>query len=142
MHRAAVVLPQPEARQVRQSGVRDDGCAALEDSGDAVRRGEDRRIGRVLVQQDRVELIAGRYPAQPAADAAQLGAARGRGEQRRLDAQPGPVQQGDLGEVVPVVVAVTEVAAERDPHARVPRDSHGLTQPRPHRAGPVRPGSG
>ena len=54
------------ARQIRQPGVRDDGHAALEYSGDTTRPGEDRRIGRVLVQQDRVEPVAGRYPAQPA----------------------------------------------------------------------------
>jgi hypothetical protein len=53
------------ARQIRQPVVRDDGHAALEYSGDAARPAEDRRIGRVLIQQDRVELIAGRYPAQP-----------------------------------------------------------------------------
>ena len=35
------------ARQIRQPGVRDDGHAALEYSGDAAGPGEDRRIGRV-----------------------------------------------------------------------------------------------
>ncbi|MCW2935442.1 MAG: hypothetical protein JWM19_6404 [Actinomycetia bacterium] len=128
------------SRLAGEAGVNDDRDATLEDPGDTAGPGEELGVARILVKQDGVERIAGRDPAEPAADTAQLRAVGRRGEQRLLNAEPGPVQQGDLGQVVAVIVAMGEVAAERDRHARVPRDGHRLAKPLPHRACAVRPG--
>ena len=90
--------------------------AALERARDDVRLGEQRSVGGIAVEDDRVEQVARRDAAELVVDVSQLGAALGRGEKRLSGRHAHADCERDLLEVAPVLLTADVVAAERNLH--------------------------
>lgn len=111
-----------------QPRVHDGRRAALEDACHSSGLAQVRQVGGLVIEHDRVELVARGNSSKAVPDPAELCSYRGRGQQCLFDAQAGSMQQGELREVAPVIVAMAEVAAERDLDARSPGDLDGLPE--------------
>ena len=77
----------------------------------------ERQVSGIVVQNDGVENVALSDTAVAIADAQQLGAISGRRQQRRLGAETGVGDAGDLAQVGAVLLAADEIRAEGDLHA-------------------------
>src|ERR1035441_3689082 len=106
-----------------QPRVHDGRRAALEDACHSSGLAQVRQVGGLVIEHDRVELVARGDSSKAVPDPAELCAYRGRGQQCLFDAQAGSMQQGELREVAPVIVAMAEVAAES---GRASRGTGGL----------------
>src|SRR5215471_2116374 len=122
--------PCSEAELV-ETRVPEDRPSLLEHAGDRARPREEREVAGLVVEQDRVEHVAGGDAAEAVGNAEELRTVARRGEQRLLDREPRGVQERDLRQVPSVQLAADEVAAEDDLDAVRARDLDGVPEPIP-----------
>ena len=79
-------------------------------------------VARIAVEHDGIEEVALLEAPELVLHAAELGAARGRREQRLLDREPGLVHEQHFLEVASVLLALDVVGARRELHAVLLRD--------------------
>ena len=125
----ATLRPRPP--RVREPRMRHRRRAALENARDRAGLEEDREVAWVLVEDDGVEDVAGRDPPVLVGDAAKLGAARGRDEQRLLRREPRLSHQRELFEVLAVLLALDVVRSRGEREPDILRDPYAFADVEP-----------